>query len=99
MLDEHLTASDIAARLSDKRFQRRALATLGISQRSYRTGGITLPAARAKQQAKAGGGFESYRFAVFDRNNLPCLDCDTDIARGDITGRRIYWCPKYQAPC
>lgn len=82
--------------LSSADIQRLARATLSISKRSYKTRGITVTKATANKLAKQGGGFESYRFAVFGRKNKPCISCDAKIRKEDMTARRLYWCPSCQ---
>ncbi len=72
--------------------QRLARATLSISKRSYKTRGMTISQLAARQLKEQGGGFESYRFAVFGRNGQPCLDCGASITREEISARRLYWC-------
>jgi endonuclease-8 len=143
VLDETLTASRIVARLTDKLYARRSVAslyldqgfiagignylrseilfaakvpprarpvdlastdiqrlartTLRISLRSYRTRGITVTRATAKKLQRQGGGFESYRFAVFGRKHQQCIDCGSKIVREEIGARRLYWCPDCQS--
>ena len=71
--------------------------TLSISQRSYRTGGITLPASMTPKDTKSGRRYyERDRFAVFARDGKPCRICRTPIKKAVVTSRRIYWCPKCQ---
>jgi endonuclease-8 len=76
--------------------ERLARATLSISRRSYKTRGITVTRREQQQLARPGGGFESYRFAVFGREGSPCLGCGTRIQKTDVTARRLYWCPTCQ---
>ena len=70
--------------------------TLGISRRSYQTGGITvaprLEASLKRQGARRG----QRRFYVFGRDGLPCYHCGTLIDRLEIAGRRLYLCPSCQ---
>lgn len=71
--------------------------TISISQRSYRTGGITLPASMTPKDTKSGGRYyERDRFAVFAREGKLCRICRTPIKKSMVTSRRIYWCPKCQ---
>lgn len=71
--------------------------TISISQRSYRTGGITLPVSLTPKDTKSGGRYyERDRFAVFARDGKPCRICRTPIKKSVVTSRRIYWCPKCQ---
>ena len=74
-----------------------AKTTIDISQRSYRTGGVTLPASMMTKKVKPGGrNYERDRFAVFARDGLPCRKCQTPVQKTVVTSRRIYWCPACQ---
>lgn len=68
---------------------------LAIPRRSYATRGIE-PAGgmRADYLTDTPAGF---RFAVFDREGLPCPACGTRIRRQESGARRLYYCPKCQA--
>jgi len=77
--------------------QRLARATLTISRRSYKTRGVTVTQREKKHLAQPGGGFESYRFAVFGRQGKACLACKATIQKIDASARRLYWCPTCQA--
>ena len=71
--------------------------TIDISQRSYRTGGITLPASMVTKKVIPGGRhYERDRFAVFARDGQPCRKCQTMVQKAVVTSRRIYWCPTCQ---
>lgn len=76
--------------------QRLARATLTISQRSYRTRGVTVTAGYRKKLEQLGSGFQKTRFAVFAREDQPCLNCSTPIMKDQVTARRLYWCPVCQ---
>ena len=69
-----------------------ARATLTISERSYKSRGITVTQAEAGELKQQGGGFESYRFAVFGRQGKSCLNCESSIVRENISAPRLYWC-------
>ena len=78
--------------------KRLARNTLTIGQRSYRTGGITLPKKLVQKNSKRGGRYyERDRFAVFARAGKPCRTCRTPVEKAVLASRRIYWCPKCQA--
>lgn len=62
--------------------------TLKISQRSYRTGGITLTKSRS--------GEGRNRFWVFARASRPCYECGDRIVRKNYSSRRLYICPGCQ---
>jgi endonuclease-8 len=75
---------------------RLARETLGVTQRSYATAGITLTPQLAKQLQKSVRGFERRRFFVFARDGRPCYRCNEKIHRDTIGSRRIFWCPGCQ---
>ena len=74
-----------------------ARTTLEISQRSYRTGGITLAPRLARALQKQGLKRGSRRFYVFGRAGLPCYQCTRPIERVDVGARRLYYCPTCQS--
>jgi endonuclease-8 len=80
------------------RAQRGALAraTLAISRRAYETAGVTNAPVRVAALQRAGYRRRDYRFAVFDREGLPCYRCGTTIVRIEATSRRLYYCPGCQ---
>lgn len=85
------------ATLPKAQLERLARNTITISQRSYRTGGITVPASqRSKKVRQSSRTYERDRFAVFARSGEPCRTCNTPISRSTLTSRRIYWCPTCQ---
>ena len=71
--------------------------TVIVVERSYRTGGITNPPARASALEKQGLSRGDYRFAVFGREGQPCYRCGTAVRRRTAASRRLYWCPTCQA--
>jgi endonuclease-8 len=75
---------------------RLARSTLAISQRSYETGGITLPPALARRRRGEESDYERYRFFVFGRDGRPCLRCGDEVQRRTVSTRRLYWCPTCQ---
>jgi endonuclease-8 len=84
--------------LDDAERERLAEQTLAIAQRSYKTKGITNLPAIVKARKLAGyTGKESYRFAVFGRDGLPCDECGAKIERTQVGSRRLYYCPTCQA--
>lgn len=72
-------------------------AAFGLTWQSYRTKGITNDLAIARAMKSAGMHFGAYRHWVFDRAGEPCHVCGTRIARQDLSGRGLYWCPSCQA--
>lgn len=88
-----------AAKLADlNAVQREALsvAALKIIQQSYATGGITNDLSIAETMRKHGAPFSAYRHWVFDRAGLPCHLCASTIAREDLSGRAVFYCPSCQ---
>ena len=78
--------------------QRRLLAhtALALTRQAYRTRGVTNDAARVRELKARGLGFAAYRHRVFDREGLPCWECASMVARIDVAGRGIYYCPGCQ---
>jgi len=54
-------------------------------------------ARRIAKIARGNDDYEAHRFAVFDRDGLPCYDCNTRIERIERAGRRLYFCPSCQS--
>lgn len=73
-----------------------ARATLSISRRSYATAGITNTPGVVKALKRDGASRRYYRFAVFDRDGLPCYRCGREISRATMNSRRLYQCPECQ---
>jgi len=77
---------------------RLAKASINISTQSYRTRGITNNLKREKALKHEGYRFEERRFLVFNRESLPCYNCDQNIVNTPVGSRRLYWCPSCQTP-
>jgi endonuclease-8 len=75
---------------------RLARQTLTIARRSYRTHGVTAPAAAVRQRRARGMNFSQYRFQVYDRNGLECYACDNTIERLTHSSRSVFVCPDCQ---
>lgn len=71
--------------------------TLEICRRSYKTGGITVPAAQARELKKSGLSFQKYRFQVYGRTGQPCRRCGSDILRQTVSSRGLFVCPRCQS--
>ncbi len=82
--------------LTRRNLQRLARATLAVSQRSYRTHGLTVTPTTRKKITELDSGFAKTRFAVFAREHRPCVNCSTPIEKDQFTARRLYWCPVCQ---
>ena len=85
------------AALGRAELKKLAGATLRISRRSYRTGGVTVAPALARSLRSAGMTYAQYRFYVFGRESLPCHRCDTPIERRTMGSRNLFVCPSCQA--
>ena len=73
-----------------------ARSTLSISQRSYRTGGITNPPRLVAALKRQELPWEKTRFKVFGRAGQPCYGCGNEIQRIESNSRRLYFCPTCQ---
>jgi endonuclease VIII len=69
---------------------------LCVTQRSYKTGGVTNEAAISGVLQNDGAPYEGYRFAAFERDGKSCYLCGAKITRCELAGRRIYVCPECQ---
>ena len=88
---------DIALQSLDARQQRLLAAkALLLTRRAYRTAGVTNNAQLAKRLRQDGASFEQYRYAVFERTDLPCYVCGTPIQRVE-RNRAVFICPQCQA--
>lgn len=72
-------------------------ATVSLTRRSYRTGGVLTDPALAAGLKAAGKAYREYRFWVFNRAGRPCYVCGAPIIRDEIGGRRLYFCPTCQS--
>lgn len=73
-----------------------AKASIGLSQQSYRTKGITNDL-QIVEALKAQGKLRyEYRHYVFNRESKPCFLCGTAIVKEMLGGRRLYYCPSCQ---
>ena len=70
--------------------------TLGVTQRSYKTGGVTLPAKQFRELTDQNVSFQRARFAVFGREGKPCHSCGKKVQRRDASARRLYYCESCQ---
>jgi len=68
-----------------------ATAVLGICQRAYLHAGITNDLALAARLKAQDVSFGRRRHAVFEREALPCYQCNTQIQRAEMN-RRVFWC-------
>ena len=82
--------------LSKAELGKLARSTLLMGRRSYETKGYTVTPSLAKKLKKTKKPYENIRFMIFNRDGLPCRNCDTMIIREERNSRRIYWCPNCQ---
>ena len=82
--------------LDTSQVSRLARATLRLSRRSYRTGGLTVPPQLERSLKKAGQSFARRRFYVFGRQGRPCRECGSEIQQLQLAGRNIFICPRCQ---
>lgn len=87
---------DRPADLDRNAIGRLARQTLAVTWRSYRTGGVTNLAGRARAMAQAGAGFEDRRFAAYGRAGRHCYRCEAKIRRVSLAARAVFWCPRCQ---
>ena len=67
-----------------------------LTWRSVRHDGVLVPTSKYKELRGQGHGYEAARFHVFDREGLPCRVCSKTIARLDMGGRGVFFCPQCQ---
>ena len=82
--------------LSQGELGKLARSTLLMGQRSYETKGYTVTPDLAATLKKTKAPYENIRFMVFNRDGLPCRNCETMIIREERNSRRIYHCPTCQ---
>jgi len=82
--------------LSSKQRRRLAEASHQLMWRSVRTEGITNTSARVVALKRAGWKRRDYRHFVFGREGQACFDCDSEIGRVTVSGRRLYACTSCQ---
>ena len=67
-----------------------------LTWRSVRHDGVLMPTLDYKKLRAQGDNYEAARFYVFDREGLPCRACRTPIARINLGGRGVFFCPQCQ---
>jgi endonuclease-8 len=82
------------AELDAAQLRRLAKTLIEVPQRSYRSRGIETAAGMKSDYLTDTP--DSFRFAVFDREGLPCPACGTRIRRLETGSRRLYLCPACQ---
>ncbi len=82
-----------------RELRRLARAIVELTERSYRTGGITNPPALVKKlKARGLVRREQHRFNSYGRLGQPCHYCGTRIECSNAGGRKMYFCPGCQPP-
>ncbi|MFQ3787456.1 endonuclease VIII [Halomonas sp. A29] len=84
------------ADLDAERLKRLAEAILGVIRQAYEQAGVTSRAEWAAKARRQGESRRLCRFAVFERDGLPCHVCGTLIERLMVASRRLYRCPQCQ---
>lgn len=67
-----------------------------LTRQAYVEGGCTFDPERARALRAQGAPRWRWRHAVFGRAGKPCPRCGSTIERIEITGRRVYLCPRCQ---
>ena len=80
--------------LDAAQLHRLAKALLDVPRRSYRSRGIE--AAAGMKSDYLTDTADGFRFAVFDREGLPCPACGGPVRRLETGSRRLYLCPACQ---
>ncbi len=75
-----------------------AKASIELTRRSYKTGGITNSEERVAELKAANKNRRDYRFMVFARAGKSCYECRSQIQKDVAGGRRFYYCPQCQKP-
>lgn len=76
---------------------RLAACILAVTRQAYDQAGVTNRADWAAADRARGARRRHWRFAVFEREGLPCHGCGTAIERVRVASRRLYLCPCCQA--
>lgn len=71
-------------------------ATLTLSKRSYKTGGITTDPSIVKALKRENAKRSEYRHFVYNRTDDRCHKCGQIIEEEKTGGRKIYFCPQCQ---
>lgn len=83
---------------NSRQLMKLAKTIIGLTRRSYRTGGIINPPALVKRlRAQGKTDREDYRFNSYNRAGQPCYFCGCEITCSNAGGRKMYFCPRCQA--
>ncbi|MFO8046075.1 MAG: endonuclease VIII [Halomonas sp.] len=72
-------------------------AILEVTRQAYDQSGVTNRPDWAEADRRRGASRRRWRFAVFERDGLPCHICHTLIQRYSVASRRLYVCPRCQS--
>lgn len=84
------------ADLEEGALTRLAACILAVTRQAYDQAGVTNRADWAAADRARGASRRRWRFAVFEREGLPCHACGTAIERVMLASRRLYFCPRCQ---
>ncbi|MDZ7852850.1 MAG: endonuclease VIII [Halomonas sp.] len=73
-----------------------ATCILSVTRQAYDQAGVTNRSDWIAVDRARGASRRRWRFAVFERDGLPCPACGTTIRRVTVTSRRLYFCPSCQ---
>ena len=85
------------ADLGEDALSRLAASVLAVTRQAYDQAGVTNRDDWAAADRARGTRRRHWRFAVFERDGLPCHTCSTAIERVSVASRRLYLCPRCQA--
>lgn len=83
-------------RCSQEEKQKLAEATVTLTQRSYKTGGITNDPDIVEALKRENVQRKNYRHFVYKRTSKRCYKCGGEVEEEKIGGRKIYYCPACQ---
>ncbi|MCE9662423.1 endonuclease VIII [Halomonas sp. M5N1S17] len=82
--------------LGEARQRQLARTILEVTRQAYEQAGVTNRHDWASAARRRGESPRLCRFAVFERNGLPCHACGTVVEREMVASRRLYSCPGCQ---
>lgn len=82
--------------LGEEGLARLAHRILAVTRQAYEEAGVTNRPDWAAADRARGAGRRRWRFAVFERDGLPCHACGSTILRTAVASRRLYFCPGCQ---
>ncbi|MDI5892059.1 endonuclease VIII [Halomonas rhizosphaerae] len=79
--------------LDEAALERLVRRILELTRQAYDQAGVTNRPEWAAAERRSGASRRRWRFAVFEREGLPCHACGTAIKRVMVASRRFYLCP------